>query len=315
MRRVLTVALLFLALGARADEPPVQDWSKSIETVVVTAHQPGPLMWRVKKGDSEIVLLGMVEPLPKGLDWNKGGVRAALKGSRALLLPPRASAGLFDMLWLLAWNSDALYLPGKTTVESTLPPDLRARFTAMREKIHGDADRYSNLRPPLAALRLEGDFLKARALTADEPSGTLRSLARDAHVSSRFVADYEAIPMLKQLPKMAQSANEVCVKAALDDMDAVSAHAPAMAQAWAVGDLDGIKANYSEQRFESCIQSTPSFAALFQRAVNDSIAAVNGALAKPGKNVMAVSVGALLKRGGLLDRLEAEGLTVEAPGT
>ena len=109
-------------------------------------------MWRVTKGDSEIVLLGMVEPLPKGLDWNKDGVRAALKDSRELLLPPRASAGLFDMLWLLAWNSDALYLPDKTTVESTLPNDLRARFVAMRESIHGDADRYSNLRPPLAAL-------------------------------------------------------------------------------------------------------------------------------------------------------------------
>jgi uncharacterized protein YbaP (TraB family) len=313
MRRLLPAALLVFALAARADEPP--DWSKSIETVVVTAHQPGPLMWRVKKGESEIVLLGMVEPLPKGLDWNKDGVRAALKGSRELLLPPRASANLFDMLWLLAWNSDALYLPGNTTVESTLPPDLRARFTTRRETIHGDADRYSNLRPPLAALRLEGDFLKARNLTQDEPSTALRQLARDAHASSRFVADYAAIPIIKQLPNMPQAANEACVTAALDDMDAVAAHATPMAQAWAVGDLDGIKGNYSEQRFESCIQSMPSFSAMFQRAVNDSLGAANAALAKPGKTVMAVPLGALLRKGGLLDRLAAEGLTVEAPGS
>jgi hypothetical protein len=315
MRRALPAALLFLALGARAEEPPAQDWSKSIETVVVTAHQPGPLMWRVKKGDSEIVLLGMVEPLPKTLDWNKDGVRAALKGSRELLLPPRASAGLFDMLWLLTWNSDALYLPDKTAVESTLPPDLRARFTAVREKIHGDPDRYSSLRPPLAALRLEGDFLKARAFTQDEPSDALRHLARESGVSSRFVADYPAVPMLKQLPNMPQSANEACVKAALDDMDAVSARAAPMAQAWAAGDLEGIKGNYSEQRFESCIPSTPSFAALFQRAVNDSLGAANAALARPGKTVMAVPLGALLRKGGLLDRLAGEGLAVEAPGS
>jgi uncharacterized protein YbaP (TraB family) len=222
---------------------------------------------------------------------------------------------LFDMLWLLAWNSDALYLPGKTSVESILPPDLRARFVAMRDSFQGDAGRYSSLRPPLAALRLEGDFLKARDLTLDQPSAALRQLARDAHVPSRFVADYAAIPILKQLPKMPQAANEICVKAALDDMDALSAHAAAAAQAWAVGDLDGIRANYSEQRFESCIQSMPSSAALFQRAVNDSVAALNGALAKPGKTVMAVSIGALFRRGGLLDRLNAEGLTVEAPGS
>jgi uncharacterized protein YbaP (TraB family) len=222
---------------------------------------------------------------------------------------------LFDMLWLLAWNSDALYLPGNTTVESTLPPDLRARFTTRRETIHGDADRYSNLRPPLAALRLEGDFLKARNLTQDEPSAALRQLARDAHASSRFVADYAAIPIIKQLPNMPQAANEACVTAALDDMDAVAAHATPMAQAWAVGDLDGIKGNYSEQRFESCIQSMPSFSAMFQRAVNDSLGAANAALAKPGKTVMAVPLGALLRKGGLLDRLAAEGLTVEAPGS
>ncbi len=313
MRRILSAAFLVFALAARADEP--QDWSKTIETVVVTARQPGPLMWRVNRGDSEVILLAMVEPLPKGLDWNKDGVRAALKGAHELLLPPRASAGLFDMLWLLAWNSDALYLPDKTSVESTLPPDLRARFVTMRDSIHGDAGRYSNLRPPLAALRLEGDVMKARALTGDEPSDTLRHLARDAHVSSRFVADYEAIPMLKQLPKMPQSANEICVKVALDDMDAIAAHAVSRAQAWAAGDLGGIKANYSEQRFESCIQAVPTAAALFQRAVNDSLGAANAALAQPGKTVMAVPLGALLRKDGLLDRLTAEGLTVEAPGT
>ena len=59
----------------------------------------------------------------------------ALKGAHALLLPPKASAGLFDMLWLLAWHSDALYLPRGTTVESTLPADLRTRFISAREKI------------------------------------------------------------------------------------------------------------------------------------------------------------------------------------
>lgn len=315
MRRLMPAALLLFALGARADEPPVQDWSKSIETVVVTAHRPGPLMWHVRKGDAEIILLGLVEPLPKAQDWNKDGVREALKGAHALLLPPRASANLFEVLWLLAWNSDALYLPGKTTMESTLPSDLRARFVAMRESIHGDAGRYSSLRPPLAALRLEGDFLKARGLAGEEPAETLRHLAREAGVSSRFVADYPAIPMMKQLPTMPQAANEACVRAALDDMDAVSVHAVPMAQAWAAGDLDGMKSGFSEQRFESCIQSMPSFAALFQRAVNDSLGAANAALAKPGKTMMAVPLGALLRKGGLLDRLGAEGLTVEAPGT
>ena len=101
------------------------------------------------------------------------------------------------------------------------------------------------------------------------------------------------------------------MKAALDDIDAVSAHAAAAAKAWASGDLAGIKANYSEQRFESCIQSMPSFAALFQRAVNDSVNAVDTALAQHGKTVMVASIGSLLRQNGILDRLRAEGATIK----
>jgi TraB/PrgY/gumN family len=311
--RVLLLLVLVLVCGlARADTPtpPVQDW---IETVVVTAHQPGPLMWRVSKGDSTVILLALVEPVPEHLDWNDSGVRAALKGAHQLLLQPRASVGLVEGLWFLAWNSDSIYLPSGTPMESTLPAPLRARFVAARNAIHRDADRYESLRVPLAGLRLDGDFLKANGLTQDEPVDTLRHIANRVGVPVKSIAEYAAIPMLKQLPAMSTAANETCLKSSLDDIDALRVHAVPAAQAWAKGDLDGIKANYSDQRFESCIQSLPTFAALFQRAVNDSANALHAALAKPGKTVMLVSMGSLLRQHGLLEKLEAEGLTIEAP--
>ena len=314
MTRFLLSLSILLAFGAaaRADPPPVRDWSKAIETVVVTAPKPGPLIWSATKGNGTVYLIGLVEPLPKTLAWNDAGVRDALSGAHELLLPARASAGLFDMLWLLAWNSDAIYLPGGTTLESLLPDDLRARFVADREKLHRDADRYSGLRPPLAALRLEGDFMKDRDMTPEEPAETLGRLAARLGVHSRPIADYEAIPMLKQLPKLSKAANEACVRAALDDIDALGAHAQAAADAWARGDLAGIEASYSEQRFESCIQAVPTAAALFSRAVNDSTAAVLDAVNRPGKTVMAISIGVLLRKDGLLDRLAAHGITVSA---
>lgn len=309
MRRLLPFALLFAAFAARADAP--QDWSKSMETVVVTARQGEPLMWRVTKGGSTVYLLGIVQPLPKELEWNDAGVRAALKGARQLLLPPKASVGIVEGLWYLAWHSDDVYLPSEAPMESTLPAALRARFVALREKIHRDADRYAQLRPPLAGLRLEGDFLKARGLTQDEPTDRLRRIAHGFGVSTRSIADYEAIPMLKQLPIMSKAANEGCMKALLDDIDAISVRAVPAADAWVNGDLAMLKATFSEQRFESCIQSLPSFAALVDRSVNDSVAAARTALAKPGKSVIVVSIGTLLRRGGLIDRLKAEGLSVE----
>jgi predicted dinucleotide-utilizing enzyme len=112
---------------------------------------------------------------------------------------------------------------------------------------------------------------------------------------------------------MSPAANEACAKDALDDLDDIAAHSKAAAEAWAIGDLDALKANWSEQRFQGCIQAVPGVSVLFQRAVNDSVTAVNGALTKPGKTVMIVSFGALLKKGGILDRLKEEGLEIEQP--
>jgi uncharacterized protein YbaP (TraB family) len=316
MKRILAaafIAFLPLASGAADAPAPVQDWSKDIETVVVTPNQHGPLLWHIHKDNADVYILGIVAPVPEKLPWNSDGVRAALKGAKQLILPARASVGLFEGVWFMLWNRDAIYLPDGTPMESTLPNDLRQRFVAARTALHQDADRYSGYRVPLAGLRLEGDFLKAHNLSFQHPTEDVRHIASQLGVSYRAAASYEAIPLLKQLPKMSASANNACMKAALDDIEAQGVHAADAADAWATGDLEGMKANYSEARFESCVQSMPSFAALFQRAVGDSVGAVNGALARPGKTVMIMSVGALLRQNGVLDRLRAEGLTVDLP--
>jgi uncharacterized protein YbaP (TraB family) len=312
MKRILFAALFICVDSlAHADAPPVQDWSKNIETVVVTAHLAGPLMWRITKGNSTVILLPVVEPVPEKLDWNSAGVSEALKGARQLLLQPHATVGLAEGLWFMAWNSSSVLLPSETPMESTLPDAQRKRFAAARDSVHQDADRYARLRIPLAGLRLEGDFLETSKLTQEEPVDTIRHIARGLGVSPKPIAEYEAIPILKQLPAMSAEANAACMKASLDDIDALRTHGVATAQAWAKGDLETIEANYSEPHFESCIQAMPSSAALFERGVTDSMKAVNDALAKPGKTVMVVSMGGMLRKNGLLERLEAQGLNFE----
>jgi hypothetical protein len=312
-RILLLLAFVLVCSLARADAPaPPSEWS-NIETVVVTARKPGPVMWRVTKGDSSVVLIGFVGPVPKGLSWNKDGVTDALTGARQLLTNATASVGLFEGLWYLTWHSGDVYLPGGTTVDKMLPDSLRKRYVAALAKSHHDADHYATLRPPLALLRLEGDVIDAEDLTGKEPAKSIEDIARHLGVSAKPVASYEALPMLRALPQMSAAANEACVKDALDDLDDIAAHAKPAAQAWAVGDLDTLKANWSDQRFQSCIQLVPGVSVLFQRAVHDSVAAVNAALTKPGKTVMIASFGALLKKDGVLDSLKAEGLQIEEP--
>ena len=91
----------FLALTAAAAAPstaPIQDWS-NIETVIVTPQAAGPALWHIATPTSEIWILPTVSPVPKDLQWDSKFVADQMKGANVLLLPPRATLGVFEGLW------------------------------------------------------------------------------------------------------------------------------------------------------------------------------------------------------------------------
>jgi hypothetical protein len=49
------------------------------------------------------------------------------------------------------------------------------------------------------------------------------------------------------------------------------------------------------------------------RNIAETAAAINGALTQPGKTVALVQMGPLLRKDGVLARLKAQGVTIEAP--
>jgi len=319
MRRGIRIAaaaaaLVVLVATARADTapPPVQDWS--IETVVVTAKKPGPAFWHVVSGKSEVWILGTLGPVPEDLNWDTGRLEYLLQGAKVLLLPPRGQVGPLEGIWFLITSGDVLRQPDGTLLESTLPPPLKARFVAMRNSLHKDSDDYSEYKASVAGFMLERDFLRANDLNGAQPLKTIEGVAERATVPSRRVATYEALDVIKEVPSLSNTGNWACMKDSLDDIDVMAQHARLAAQAWATGDLDGIKANYSDPKALDCLGQSASFSKLWARSVNDTLSAVNTALKTPGKTVAVVGIGELLRKNGLVDRLKAEGFAVEGPG-
>jgi uncharacterized protein YbaP (TraB family) len=320
MRRFAASLALLMVAGPCAPAPaqnapqkaPVSDWS--IETVVVTAKKPGPALWHIRKDKSEVWILGTLGPVPEDLKWDSGPFEAVLDGSRALYLPPRGQVGPLEGIWFLLTEGDVLRLPDGQSLEPTLPPALRARFAAARAAARRDADRYAEYKPSVAGFLLESDFLKARALTGREPQRTIEALAARHTVPVRRIATYEALDVIKEVPSLSPQANLACLKDSLDDIDVMGAHAKPAADAWATGDLDGIKAHYSDPKALDCLGRSASFARLWARSVNDSVSVIDGALKVPGKTVAVINIGELLRKNGILDRLTAQGLTVEGPG-
>ena len=60
--------------AARTDAAPVVD----MEAVVVTGVQPGPGMWRARRGGHTLYILGTQSPLPRGMSWDADEARDVL---------------------------------------------------------------------------------------------------------------------------------------------------------------------------------------------------------------------------------------------
>jgi TraB/PrgY/gumN family len=292
-------------------QAPVQDWAT--ETVVVDARRQGPLFWRVRRGDAEVWILATVGPMPEDLVWDHSELATLLDGAKRVLLQPRAEIGVFEGAWFLLTQRSTLDLPNDAHLEDVLDASLKTRFVAAREKLHRDADRYEDFLPAWAGFRLFGDFLHDTKLTADEPGDTIKSLAGDKDVPVAPIATYPVLSIVKDVSFMPPESSRACLRSALDDIEAEDAHQVLAAKAWASGDLSGMTRNYSELTIFACLQRVPSFSALWSQSVTDTDKAVMSALDQGGKTVMVTSLGTLLRKGGLLDRLRAGGITVESP--
>ena len=93
---------------------------------------------------------------------------------------------------------------------------------------------------------------------------------------------------------------QACLADAVTDVLHDSEHAAAAAKAWAIGDLRTVREHYGEPAFGLCLQAAPSFVALRDRSVADTVTAIDAALARPGKSVAIFPLADLLRDGGAL---------------
>jgi hypothetical protein len=307
-----------LFVPSLAQAPPSQspaqsnDWSG--ETVTVSAHASGPPVWHVTKGAADVAIFGVVEPLPDDYAWNSKPLAKLLDGAKLVLLQPRAQANIFQGVWFLLTERELLHPPDGQTLWNLMSPSLTARFATARDMLHQDKDRYDDDAPAIAALRLEGDFMRVNQMTMQEPEDTIRHLARMHGIKMQRVATYDAMPGAEELLRLPASSTNRCVEAAINDVDIASHHAAAAAESWAIGDVDGIKANWSQPKLYDCLlELSPTVTALDKRATSDTVKQISQALDAGGHSVAVVSIGLLLRKDGVLERLNAAGIPVTGP--
>ncbi len=323
--RSLAALLLLLAAPALAQPPaepappaappaaPSADESAVVQELLVVGRRPGPALWRVTRGDAEVVILGGLSPIPHSLQWDHGRVERALQGAAMLFLPPSsAHIGLLDAAGMFL-RQGALKPAHGADMETALPLDLRARFDRDRDSLRLDPKRYRHWKPAVAGLLLLADARRAAGLSEDKPGTTVAKMARAAHTPVRVVGEFKAKPLFDAAAKMSDAQNLACLSAALDDIDREAGHAVPAAAAWAVGDLKGVRDNSSASLLDRCLLQLPSVQSVLEQGTRDAVSTIDAALKRPGRSVAVIDLTFLLRPNGVLDRLKAQGAQIGVP--
>jgi uncharacterized protein YbaP (TraB family) len=286
--------------------------SSVVEALEVVAQPPGPALWKVSKGGSEVVVLGSVKPIAHSLVWDTGRLDRALDGAKVLLIEPKFKFGLFDLVRFKIGGSGKSTTEPGALIEDKLPLKLRERFVGARTASHQDARRYERLKTYVAAFLLVGDYREAAGLSDAKPDSTVQKLAGAHKVKVQPVSEYRVASAVKQAGQISEAAGLACLSDGVDQVQQESDHAQAVGKAWAAGDLKAVKALYGPAPLERCLQQVPNMAVI-ERGTDDNTRAILNALKTPGKSVAVVDLNFLLRPNGVLDRLKAQGATVSVP--
>ena len=325
MRKWLTLACIFTVTTAAAQpappppssapEPIVPQWAQ-IETIeTIESHaSPGPALWHITKGNSEVFVLGMIGNLPKGVTWNSKHLADVMTGAHTIITPPSASFGALEVSWFIVTHCCSLFRLEDGKLDDFLPEPTRLRLATMRESVGGDAKLYQGDEPLGAANRLGRDFAKKYELDGDNPMKVVNKLISEKHVKEQPAFRFEVIPLIKEALKLTPQQQRPCLETAMEDTIRQKDHARPMAEAWAVGDIADLKTHFAEPRTQDClVAAVHAMGALEQNRVPGFVTAIDAALEKPGKTMVVIGMGPLLRKGGVLELLEAQHLTIEGP--
>lgn len=307
---------------AGATPPGSPAAESTFDEVSVTGERPGPGLWRVVDGDRTLYILGTVRPLPKKMVWRSREVEAIVARSQVVIPEsPDVEADLGPikaMKLYLQWRKVRRNADGDA-LEDVLPPELHARFEALRQA-HAPRERgLSKLRPVLAAAALWNASLDHAGLTLrigiDRQVRRLAKQAKVAIVEPTLKID-DPQGTLAELAQVPREAELACMAATLDRLESDLANARWLAEAWATGDVEAIRARKEWEHEGTCwskLTTVPKLVELRRRFDEVWFDAAQLALATHETSLAVAPMPTLLKPDGILARFAAKGYEVLPP--
>jgi uncharacterized protein YbaP (TraB family) len=326
---LMPVAAALLALAALwpATALPAQEL---LEEVLVTGEQPGPAMWKVKRGDHTLWIVGTLTPLPSKMTWRSKQVEDVISRSGEILGRyegrARIKGGNFAALRFLPAIMRLRFNADGRTLREVLPPDVYARWSAMHRRVFGhDPDPKERARPFYAADQLFDEALAKAGLSEKEAVWPkVDELARRHKVRIRRLQIELPVEdpkgLIRDFAAVSTEKETACLVATLDRIDQDLPNMRRRAQAWAVGDMATLRSLPVVNQQQTCIEALlerPKLRELADQArakvEADRPGIISYMLLAHPASFTAEPLDELLKPDGLLAQLRAAGYTVEEP--
>ncbi|MDQ3618312.1 MAG: TraB/GumN family protein [Pseudomonadota bacterium] len=311
-------------------DPGAEERIVDIDVVLVSGLQSGPALWKVSKGEHALWILGTVSPVPKRMDWYSPEAESVIAKSQEIIGRPGfvgdvGVSGMFKMAFAMPTMLRARNNPDGKELQDVLPPDLYARWLALKPIYLGKDRDIEKRRPVFAAAELYEAAIKRAGLTPSTGVGKrVNELVKQHGVKQTSTHVRRKIEDPKRLARSFAQAevNDVqCFRNILDRLEADVASAAQRANAWAIGDIAEITRLFNYASLVPCWEALAQTEAARSMGMGEGMArsqaqwleAAEAALAANSTSFATLPMADLLDADGLLARLKERGYEVVVP--
>lgn len=326
----LLVAALLVAGPIEAAEivqggPPIRDEAP----VVVSGSLPGPGMWKVSRDGHVMHVLGIVSPLPKGMEWQSNDVEKVLAKSGEVVLGPSfvldADVGFFGKIALLPSLIGARRNPGNALLRDVVPAESYARWLVLKQRYLGRDGDVEKMRPIFAANELYEAAIEGAGLTGRRIVWPVIQAAIKEHGIKRTEPQVK-VSIRNPKAALKQFRSEPlgdldCFDKMLLNLDTDVVRMAERANAWAVGDVEALRILPLGDQYQACQNALMQASVAQKNGMGNAeadvrqawLAAAEAAIANNTVSFSLLPMSELLKPDGYLAALQAKGYLIETP--
>lgn len=322
---VLLIAALSLVGSplVGAEPVPATQTADGNEEVLVSGERPGPPLWKVRHGDNTLYILAAISPTPKNLQWRSREVEAVLDRATAfvdttdvVVIPDTKKIGLFKTMGVALDFQRLRNNPDGKRLEDVLPPDLYARFMALKTRYAPKDRSLLKLRPVFAAEDLwRAAVARSKLDVGNGISGRVYQMALAKKIKQYPVSVTVDDPRaaLDEFGRIPIEAEIACMRSVLARFDTDLATARERAVAWAEGDVDALRTGARSGTRDACLDSFADTMQVAAKARDARWQRLVEAVENHAVSLAVVDIDELLQSGGFADRLRARGYEVDEP--